>query len=133
MANQYINLYMNNPTAGGTDGTAISLDGSQTAPLSVTLDASKSESKTVKCAVRCESGFMTSGFTTISFAGETAAKWSACDTENGTYASSLRISDAVTGTNRLFYIKAQTSPDEQPHRDTSVTINLRAGIVAEEG
>ena len=25
MASEYLNLYMNNPTAGGTDGTAISL------------------------------------------------------------------------------------------------------------
>ena len=39
MANHYMNLYMGNPTAGGTDGTIVSLDGSQTSPVMFTLDA----------------------------------------------------------------------------------------------
>ena len=47
-ANDYINIYMNNPTAGATDGTAVSQGGDFTAPITFTLDASENESKTVK-------------------------------------------------------------------------------------
>ena len=133
MANQYIGLYMNNPTAGGTDGTAVSLDGSETAPLSVILDAAANEAKTVKCAVRCGSGYKTSGDTTISFEGESATKWSAADTEGGTFSASLTISDSVGATNRVFYIKAASSSDETPHKDTSVKIVLHATIISAEG
>lgn len=133
MANQYIGLYMNNPTAGETDGTAVSLDGSETAPLSVVLDAAANESKTIKCAVRCGSGYKTSGDTTISFEGESAAKWSTADTEDGTFSSSLTISDSVGATNRVFYIKAASSSDETPHKDTSVKIVLHATIISAEG
>ena len=129
MANQFINLYMNNPTANGTDGTAISLDGSQTAPLSFTLDAASSEAKTAKCAVRCGSGYKTSGDTTISFEGENAEKWSVSDSEEGPYSSSLVISDEITAVNRLFYVKAQAAANELPQRDESVSIILSATVV----
>lgn len=56
MANAYLNVYMNNPTADGTDGTQVSTDGANTSPISATLDASKAESSVIKCALRCESG-----------------------------------------------------------------------------
>ncbi len=133
MANQYINLYMNNPTAGGTDGTAVSLDGSQAAPLTFTLDATSGEAKTMKCAVRCESGYTASGDVTISFSGTNAAKWGVCATENGTFAGSLTLSGGVGNTNRLLYIRAQATPDEQPQRDESVSVTLAATVVAGEG
>lgn len=133
MANQYIGLYMNNPTAGETDGTAVSLDGSETAPLSVILDAAANEAKTVKCAVRCGSGYKTSGDTTISFEGETAAKWSVADTEDGEFSASYTIPESVGATNRIFYVKAVSSSDETPHKDTSVKIVLHATIVSAEG
>lgn len=129
MANQFINLYMNNPTANGTDGTAISLEGSQTAPLSFTLDAASNEAKTAKCAVRCGSGYKTSGDTTISFEGESAGKWSVSATENGPFSSSLVFSDEITAANRLFYVKAQATSDELPRRDESVSILLSATVV----
>ena len=133
MANQYISLYMNNPTAGGTDGTAVSLDGSETAPLSVTLDAAANEAKTIKCAVRCGSGYKTSGDTTLSVEGESAAKWSAGDTENGAFSSPFTIPDSVGATNRVFYVKAQSSSDETPRKDTSVKVVLHATIIEAEG
>lgn len=133
MANQYISIYMNNPTAGEKDGTAVSLDGSQTAPVSVTLDAASGESKTVKCAVRCGSGYKTSGETAISFEGESAAKWSTGDTEDGAFSASLSIPDSIGETNRIFYVRAQSSSDETPRKDTSVAIVLRATIAEAEG
>ena len=42
MANIFLNLYKGNPTAGGTDGTAIST-GDNIAPLTFTLDAAQNE------------------------------------------------------------------------------------------
>ena len=43
MANPYMNLYMGNPTEGRTDGTIVSLDGSQNSPVTFTLDATEEE------------------------------------------------------------------------------------------
>ena len=61
MANDYFHLYMNNPTAGGTDGTQVSEDHAFTAPISAVLNASNNESKLIKLAIRCESGYETVG------------------------------------------------------------------------
>ena len=63
---ELLHIYMNNPTAGSTDGTKVS-SGTELAPISVLLDAGKGEQKAVKCAVRCESGFHIDGVLTIKF------------------------------------------------------------------
>lgn len=47
MANYY-HIYTNNPGAGLQDGTVVSENGLMTAPISVTLDATKNESKVIK-------------------------------------------------------------------------------------
>lgn len=64
--NDYIHLYMNNPTAGGVDGTMISEDHSFTAPLSAVLNATNNEIKLFKVAIRCADGFETVGNTVLS-------------------------------------------------------------------
>lgn len=61
MANEFCHLYMNNPTAGATDGTQVSEDHAFTAPISAVLNASNNESKVIKMAIRCASGFGTVG------------------------------------------------------------------------
>lgn len=124
----YINVYNNNPTAGGTNGNAVSLNGAQTNPVTVTLDASIAQSETVKLAVRCDSGYTTRGNTTISATGTNAARWTFCQTENGTYASTLTISTAIGATNTLFYAKASSLSSETPVVDTSVSIQVVAQI-----
>lgn len=128
MANGYINFYKDNPTAGGTDGTQISLDGQQTAPLTFSLDASQSESKTAAVALRCESGYETSGLTTISFSGTTAAKWSLSSSENGTYSPSL-VFTHIGATNVVFYAKATSASSEAPGNDTSVSMVAATTII----
>lgn len=128
--NSYINIYTDSPTAGGTDGTAISTDGASTNPLTVELDATTNESKIVTCAVRCEAGYKTKTDTTISFSGETKNKWGICATQDGTYADSLTITDTIEQKNILFYVKASSSIDEDPANDTSVTIKLATKIAA---
>lgn len=61
----YYHLYMNNPTAGAADGTKVSEDHAFTAPISAVLNASNNESKLIKLAIRCESGFETVGNVTV--------------------------------------------------------------------
>ena len=39
MANAYINIYKDNPTEGGIDGTAVSMGNSYTDPVRFALDA----------------------------------------------------------------------------------------------
>lgn len=129
MANAYINLYKDSPTAGGTDGTQISLDGTQTQPLTFSLDASQNENKTAAVAIRCESGYQTSGYTTISFTGTTAAKWSLSDSQNGTYASTLTLTNTINATNTLFYVKAASASSESPGNDTSVSMIAVATVI----
>lgn len=114
MANPYINIYKNNPTVGGTDGTAVSDDGSFTAPVSVTLDASQNQQEIVKLAVRCEDGYCTDGNTTIEVINDTANHWSLCGTQNGTFSSSITISSTISSVNVIFYAKAVSSSSESP-------------------
>lgn len=130
MANPYINLYMNNPTAGGTDGTAISTDGTYTSPLTVSLNAANNESKTVKLAIRTETGYATTGNTTISDNGDTNDRWKLCLTENGTFTNSITISNTVTSVNTVFYAKASSVSTETPSTDRSVSLRVAATIVA---
>ena len=124
----YINLYNDNPTAGLTDGTVVSTAGAQTNPVAFTLDASQSESATAKLALRCESGYHTQGNTVISFTGTSAGYWTVCDTENGTYASSLVISNSIDATNTIFYVKASSASSETPNLDTAVSIQVVAKV-----
>ena len=106
MANNFINVYTGNPTEGGTDGTIISTDGAQTAPLVVSLDASIEETKKTKLAVRCESGYQTTAGTIIQDNGDTNDHWKLSLTENGTYTDSIVFSNGIDTGNAIFY--AQT-------------------------
>lgn len=128
MANTYMNLYKGNPTAGGTDGTLVSLDGVGTSPVSFTLDASQAESATQPVAVRCESGYEVDGNVTVSASGTNAARWSFCATQGGTYTSTLTLSN-VGATNTVFYVKADSLTSESPGADQSVKIDVSATVV----
>lgn len=120
----YINVYNNNPTVGLTDGSVVSTSGALTNPVTVTLDATQSETATVKLALRCDSGYHTNGNTVISFIGVSAGYWTVCDTEDGTYASTLTISTSIGATNTIFYVKAASATTETPNLDTTVSIQV---------
>lgn len=130
MANPYINLYMNSPTAGGTDGTAISTDGTYTAPLTVTLNASTNESKKIRLAIRTTSGYQTYGSTTISDSNDTNDRWKLCLTEDGTYTDSITIDDIITDSNKVFWVQASAANSEEPITDRSVSLEVQAVIIA---
>ena len=135
--NQYINFYMNNPTKGGADGTVISTDNAENAPLAVTLDASQNESKIVKVAVRCEAGFQAEAGTTIYASGTTASKWSfaldndyadATEAASAVFGANITINDIIDTTNTIFWAKATASSDENPGTDITVNLVCRATI-----
>ena len=130
MANAYINVYKNNPTVGGTDGTAVSTGGTYTDPITVSLNASSSESKKIKLAIRCESGYETTGNTVISDSGDTNDRWKLCLTENGTYTDSITISSVIDATNTIFWAQASSASTETPSTDRSVSLQVTATITA---
>lgn len=137
---KYISIYGNNPTAGKTDGTAISEGGSYTNPLSVTLDATKNEAAYIKCAVRCVTGYSTVGDTVIAFDGSSKEKWSVAEDHNFTaetakgaiYRESLTISDSIDSTNTIFWVKVEASEDEEPSNDKNTQIMMSTKIQAVE-
>lgn len=138
---KHLHLYMNNPTSGGVDGTEISSD-SETLPLSVTLDASKAESKAMKCAVRCDTGYQIEGDTEIYFEGTNASKWqvapdnSYTDADNAlnmaTWANTLTLA-TVAATNAVFWVKAMSSTDEDPQNDRTVDLIAEGLVVVAAG
>lgn len=130
MANPYINIYKNDPTAGNTDGTAVSTDGDMTAPVSVTLDASTSESKTIRLAVRTTTGYETDGNTQIEIDNDTENHWTISKTSTGTFGSQLTIAETIDDTNTIFFVKASSTSSESPGRYTYPQIVVTAKIVA---
>ncbi len=137
---KHLRLYMNNPTDGGADGTEIS-SGDETLPLSVTLDANQSESKALKVAVRCDSGYLVEGDTEIYFEGTNASKWqvaaddSYTDADNAldmaVWSSTLTLSN-VAATNTVFWVKATSTSGEDPQNDRSVDLIAEGLVVAAE-
>ena len=126
-ANDYINIYTNNPTAGSTDGTAVSQNGDFTAPITFTLDASENESKTVKLAIRTETGY-TATEVTIEDQNDTNDRLKLCLTENGTFTDSISIG-SVNTTNTIFYARASSADTENPQTDRTASFKV-SGVVA---
>ena len=135
----HIHLYMNNPTAGGVDGTEISA-GDETLPLTFTLDASHSETGVAKCAIRCESGYSIEGGATIYAEGTNSDSWTFAYDNNysesdalvfATWESQIVLSDVAT-TNTLFWVKATTSTPDNAFNDRTVDIIAEGHIVVTE-
>lgn len=122
--NSFIRMYKDDPTDGRTDGTLISLDDDLSTPVQATVNASKEETAKQKLALRCESGYITDADTTIWFKGANADKWSVSLTEDGTYSSTLIISDAIGDKNVTFWVAAHGVTGELPDIDTTVKIKM---------
>ena len=134
---ELLHIYMNNPTAGSTDGTEVS-SGTELAPISVLLDAGKGEQKAVKCAVRCESGFRIDGTLIVKFVGDHAGKWKAATDNKYTAETALESAEwkdsillsGVVDKNTIFWVKALSTTDEPPQQDTSVDIQAEGLLVS---
>lgn len=131
---------MNNPTAGEIDGTEIS-SGDDTLPLSVTLDANQSEEKALKVAVRCDSGYLIDGDTSIYFEGTNASKWKVLADEMiadaataltyGVWETGITLEN-VADTNVVFWVKATSTSGEDPQNDRSVDLIAEGLVIAAE-
>ena len=135
---ELLHIYTNNPTGGRKDGTEVS-SGTELSPISVLLDAGKSEEKAVKCAVRCETGFHIDGDLTIKFVGDHADKWKIALDNRYTAETVLESAvwkDAITlrdihDENTIFWVKALSTADEKPQQDTSVDIQAEGLLVSD--
>lgn len=126
-----IHFYMNNPTAGDTDGTEIS-NNTNVLPLTLTLDASKEESKAAKCAICCDSCYSISGGVSIYSSGDNSAKWQFALDNNfadsntaltfATWQDSI-VAENVGSANVIFWARASSTSLESPQNDRTVKIN----------
>lgn len=125
-----ISIFKNNPTEGLTDGTQVSTGTDYSEPINFTLDASQNETATVKLAIRTNSGYATSGTTTISDNGDTNDRLKLCWTENGTYTDELTTNDSIGAANKIFYCKASSSSEELPRLDRSLSLRVSCVLIA---
>ena len=105
------------------------------------MTANESESKAIKVAVRCDSGYLIEGDTTISFEGTNAAKWQVAPDNNysdaatalefAVWSSTLTIS-GVAATNTVFWVKAMSTAGEDPQNDRSVDLVAEGLVIAGE-
>lgn len=134
-----LKIYGDSPTADGTDGTAISESGTLTNPITATLTVTEEDAATavVKCALRCDSGYQTSGSfdltlvdaeTKSEYTGEDLTISKAADLD-GTWSSSLTFDDSIGATNTLFYVKFHADAGTLPTTNTSVQLMHNAVVV----
>ena len=116
-----LGIYTGNPTAGGVDGTAVSAGGTYTSPVHFDLNALANPVQVQKLAIRTETGYSTTGTTTISDSGDTGDRLKLCWTENGEYADSISTAAPISNTNVVFYAKAQCSLSEYSRLDRSAS------------
>lgn len=147
----YLKIYTGSVTSGAKDGVEVSSEHTMTSPLTAVLDSSKAESKCIKCAIRCETGFQTNGTTTLSFMHWNGSAYEATGgaidkfriaKDNGytdanvdssaTWSSSINISDVIGDTNVLFWIKISSTQDEAPVKDNTIALTAKGIIVAVE-
>lgn len=114
MANPYITIYKDNPTAGATDGVAVSTGNSFTAPIQCTLDAEQNESKTIPLAIRTEEGY-TAENVTIAIRSSNA-RFSLSKSNDSVFGSSITF-DSIGSANQMFYALATSQDTEQPQTD----------------
>jgi len=137
-ANEYINIYKDNVTQGGKDGTLVSQNDLQSSPIEASLDATNNEEQYVKCAIRTQPGYKSTR-TSISFVGQTQEKWQVAKDENftdvddakikGLFKRSLVLSEEVIDKNTIFWVRIMSSSDEHPRRDMSVSLKVDSYIV----
>lgn len=132
-----IKLYTNNPTRGRTDGTLVS-ESSQLYPVGVIVNTNEANYTIVKAALRCDTGFRSTGDTEIAFEGRTGAMWQAADddgyissenAEQATFTNPLIIDKTIGDTNHLIWLKVSSDGEEEAQVDTSVSIHVHGNAV----
>lgn len=121
-----LGLYIGTITAGGTDGTAVSTDG--TSPITASLNATTNEEKVIPVAIRTQAGYVVENNATISFSKATD-KWalSADGTTFNAYGDALQLS-GITAVNKIFHLKVRALSSEEPKLETDVNLVVDAMI-----
>lgn len=146
-----LKIYTGDVTSGAKNGTEVSSEHTMTNPIVALLDSSQSETQCIKCAIRCDTGYETSGATILCFmywnGTEYQATGGAIDKfqialdngytdgnveANATWASSVNINNKIGDTNVLFWVKISSSPDETPAKDNTIALTAKGIIVAAE-
>ena len=117
-----IAVYKNNPTAGTTDGVAVSEGGTFVAPVQFNLNVLRNTEEIQKLAVRTEPGYTTAGTTTISDSGDTADRIQLSWVQDGEYSDSISTDAPITSTNVVFYVKGRCASGEHSTSDRSARI-----------
>ncbi len=130
-----IHLYFGSPTAGGTDGTAVSEETENSpiviGPLAV---AENEESDPVKLAIRCDTGYSAAAGVTVTPAGTNSAKWALALDDGGSpgtfeaYGAAVTFPGIIGAVNTLVWVKAKSSSDETAASDTGVDLQIVADI-----
>ncbi len=122
-----LHVYMNNPTAGNTDGQQVSEgDGSNPITVGPLNSSNGEESAPVKLALRCDSNEITNGAIVITPTGTTANLWSlSLDGASWVdYGGAVTIDDIIDDTNYIFYAKAKATIGEAATNDTTVVLEI---------
>ena len=104
MANEFINVYMNNPTEGTKDGTLVS-DGYFTAPIRLIME--KSNFEITKLAIRTEPGYETEGeviIRAIDEKGKLSLNWE----YNDSFTAEISTTEPIKDTNKIFYLRSSS-------------------------
>ena len=138
MAN-LMKIYINNPTADGTDGTAASEGGVQTNPIAADLAVTDTDAAevAVKCALRCDSGYKTTGNTTLKFVNSLGNDYTsdnyklakddsyangAAAIAGATWSDTLAYTESLGATNTIFWVKLKAAAGTAPTNDTSISL-----------
>lgn len=135
----YIHIYRasttGGPTAGGVDGNQVSEAGAETNPIvnpTALSVLSPAESIAIPLALRCDTGYNTSGNVTVAPVGTSLADW-ALSLDGVTwlaYGATLTITTAITTVNTLFYAKCKSVLNEAVQNDTTVSFQIVGNAVA---
>lgn len=126
-----LNIYQGHVTAGKTDGTLVSTNGTMSAPVDVVLDPLLNETKVIPLAIRAKPGYKSSGTTTISDNNDTSDRWKLSWTMGGTFTDSISTSREITAVNTIFFAKASASSTETLTEDTLASLKVNAKYVSD--
>lgn len=118
------------------DGQAIS-NGDNSNPLSVILNASNNETKTLKTTLKSEAGYKLATGTVVKIGTGNfdscvpATKYQISLKENEGFADTITIDSEVDETTGVVvYVKAMSSSDEDPSKDIETKIMIKATVQA---
>lgn len=113
------------------DGTAIST-GNMANPLEVVLNATNNEEKVMETTLKAETGFVLAQGTTVSVKVEEAdSEKYFVSLDNSSFTKTVTIEEEVDDTTGVkIYVKATSSDDEEPNKDTSTKIKIEATVQA---